>query len=32
LYIEEQLRPLAEVKDEPAILSTLARLRGLSSL
>jgi len=29
-YIEDRLRPLAEIKDEPAILSTLARLRGLS--
>jgi hypothetical protein len=29
-YIEEQLRPLAEVKDDPGILSTLARLRKLS--
>jgi hypothetical protein len=27
-YIEEQLRPLAELKVEPAILETLARLRG----
>lgn len=27
-YIEEQLRPLAELKGEPAILDTLARLRG----
>jgi hypothetical protein len=26
-YVEEQLRPLAEVKQEPEILSTLARLR-----
>jgi hypothetical protein len=26
-YIERQLAPLAEVKDEPAILETLARLR-----
>ena len=26
-YIEEQLRPLAEIKEEPAILATLARLR-----
>jgi hypothetical protein len=26
-YIEEQLRPLAEVKDEPQILHTLERLR-----
>jgi hypothetical protein len=31
-YIEEQLRPLAELKDEPAIFSTLARLRGPSQL
>jgi hypothetical protein len=30
-YIEAQLRPLAELKDEAAILATLARLRGLSS-
>lgn len=30
LYIEEQLRPLAEIKEEPAILSTLSRLRKLS--
>ena len=29
-YIEDELRPLAEIKDEPSILSTLARLRGLS--
>jgi hypothetical protein len=28
-YIEAQLRPLVEVKDEPAILDTLARLRLL---
>jgi hypothetical protein len=28
-YIEEQLRPLAEVKDQPEILQTLARLREL---
>jgi hypothetical protein len=28
-YIEEQLRPLAEVKDEPQILRTLDRLRGI---
>ena len=28
-YIETQLRPLAEVKDEPDILETLARLRRL---
>jgi hypothetical protein len=28
-YIEEQLRPLAEVKEEPAILQNLARLRAL---
>ena len=26
-YIEEQLAPLAEVKQEPGILRTLARLR-----
>jgi hypothetical protein len=30
-YIEDQLRPLAEIKGEPAILATLARLRGLSA-
>jgi len=28
-YIAEQLGPLAEVKEEPEILRTLARLRGL---
>lgn len=28
-YIEDHLRPLVEVKGEPAILDTLARLRGL---
>jgi hypothetical protein len=28
-YIEEQLRPLAEVKNQPEILQTLVRLRGL---
>jgi hypothetical protein len=28
-YIEEQLRPLAEVKDQPEILQELVRLRGL---
>ncbi len=28
-YVEEQLRPLAEVKQEPEILRTLARLRRL---
>jgi hypothetical protein len=28
-YIEEQLRPLVEVKEEPEILDTLARLRKL---
>lgn len=28
-YIEEQLRPLAEVKAEPGILQTLSRLRRL---
>jgi hypothetical protein len=27
-YIEEQLHPLAELKDEPGILETLARLRS----
>lgn len=26
-YVEDQLRPLVEVKDEPAILDTLSRLR-----
>lgn len=26
-YIDDQLRPLAEVKDDPSILQTLARLR-----
>jgi hypothetical protein len=30
-HIEDELHPLAEIKDEPAILSTLARLRGLSA-
>lgn len=30
-YIVDELRPLAEIKDDPAILSTLARLRGLSA-
>jgi|HubBroStandDraft_1064217.scaffolds.fasta_scaffold02493_4 hypothetical protein len=29
-YIDAELRPLAQIKDDPAILSTLARLRGLS--
>ena len=29
-YIEDQLRPLAEIKGEPAILATLARLRELA--
>lgn len=28
-YIEEQLRPLAEAKEEPGILLELARLRRL---
>ena len=28
-YIEEQLRPLAEVKDQPEILRTFVRLRKL---
>jgi len=28
-YIEEQLRPLAELKYEPEILKTLARLREI---
>jgi hypothetical protein len=27
-YVEEQLRPLAEFKDDPAIVETLARLRN----
>jgi hypothetical protein len=27
-YIEDQLRPLADAKEEPEILSTLARLRS----
>jgi len=27
-YIEEQLRPLAEIKDDPAIMKTLLRLRS----
>jgi len=26
-YVEEQLRPLVELKEEPEILQTLARLR-----
>ncbi|MGA3025267.1 MAG: nucleotidyl transferase AbiEii/AbiGii toxin family protein [Bryobacteraceae bacterium] len=30
-YIEDQLRPLAEVKQEPEILRTLARLRQLGA-
>ena len=30
-YIEDQLRPLAESKGEPAILATLARLRELAA-
>jgi hypothetical protein len=30
-YIERLLRPLAEAKEDPAILETLARLRGLPS-
>jgi hypothetical protein len=29
-YIQEQLRPLAEVKQEPAMLHTLARLREMT--
>ncbi len=28
-YVEEQLRPLAELKGEPAILNTLTRLRAV---
>lgn len=28
-YIENQLRPLAEIKDDPSLLSTLVRLREL---
>jgi len=28
-YIEEQLRPLAELKEQPEILRELARLRAL---
>lgn len=28
-YIEEQLRPLAEAKEDPSLLATLARLREL---
>jgi hypothetical protein len=28
-YIEEQLRPLADVKDQPEILQELVRLREL---
>jgi hypothetical protein len=28
-YVEEQLRPLAELKGEPAILDRLARLRRI---
>jgi hypothetical protein len=27
-YVEQQLRPLAEAKEAPEILITLARLRG----
>ena len=30
-YMEKQLRPLAEAKDDPQILTALARLRGLQS-
>jgi hypothetical protein len=29
-YIESNLAPLAEVKDKPEIMATLARLKGLS--
>lgn len=28
-YVEEQLRPLAEAKEEPEILQTLARIRKI---
>jgi len=28
-YVEEQLRPLAEFKDDPAIVETMARLRNI---
>jgi hypothetical protein len=28
-YIDDQLRPLVEIKGEPGILGTLARLRSL---
>jgi len=28
-YVQQQLRPLAEVKADPAILENLARLRSL---
>jgi hypothetical protein len=28
-YIEDQLRPLAEIKENPEILRTLSRLRRL---
>jgi len=27
-YVERQLRPLAELKEQPEILATLTRLRG----
>ena len=30
-YVEEQLAPLAEVKEEPEIMRQLARLRRLGS-
>ena len=30
-YVEEQLKPLVELKEEPEILQTLARLRRLSA-
>jgi hypothetical protein len=30
LYIEHELRPLAEIKSDPAILAAMARLRGLA--
>ncbi len=29
-YLEEQLRPLAEAKEAPEILATLARVRAMS--
>jgi hypothetical protein len=30
-YIEEQLTPLAEAKEDPEILGQLARIRGLNA-